>query len=70
MCVFVGPTSCMNTAGCCRAGGDTAFDAPCGPNHKHVLMFAYMLVLVFTWLLCGIPYKASTRSAALFKITS
>lgn len=24
----------------------------------------------FTWLLWGIPYKASTRSAALFKITS
>lgn len=29
-----------------------------------------MHVCVVTWLLWGIPYKASTRSAALFKITS
>lgn len=26
--------------------------------------------LNLTWLLCGIPYRASTRSAALFRITS
>lgn len=32
--------------------------------------FLYMRVCVFTWLLWGIPYRASTRSAALFKITS
>lgn len=78
MCVFVGPRSCLSAAGCCGASGDTAFDAASGPDYMHdftwekIPLFVFMLVClwVFTWLLWGIPYKASTRSAALFKITS